>query len=395
MKASLGKEPWRLNYPMLLFVAVIALIGLGVVMVYCSSAAMAGYRFRAPTAVTGSVDRLHLSTALSAAYLKKQTIWAALGIFVIIFCYGFRLRLLPYVSLSLLPVATFGLCIVFLFPEVNGSKRWIPIGPFTIQPSEFAKLGTVLFMAWLTNKLSPHIHSFQRYLAPSGGFLGVVLLLIFLEPDYGATAVLASIVFTMWFVAGARTWHLASIAAPSIIVFGIFVRLNPLRWGRMIAFLDPEGNKLGSGWQVYQSLVALGSGGFDGVGLGRSMQKFFFLSEAHTDFIASIIGEEIGLLGLTGLMVVFGILIAMGLRVARQTPDFYEALVAYGLTAMIAFPTLINFGVATSCLPAKGLALPFISYGGSSMVVNCAAIGILMNIAAANYAQSAKQGGSG
>ena len=163
----------------------------------------------------------------------------------------------------------------------------------------------------------------------------------------------------------------------------------------MIAFLDPEGNKLGSGWQVYQSLVALGSGGFDGVGLGRSMQKFFFLSEAHTDFIASIIGEEIGLLGLTGLMVVFGILIAMGLRVARQTPDFYEALVAYGLTAMIAFPTLINFGVATSCLPAKGLALPFISYGGSSMVVNCAAIGILMNIAAANYAQSAKQGGSG
>jgi cell division protein FtsW len=389
--SRLKRDKYAFNYPIGIFVAALLLIAIGIVMVYASSAAMSSLRVREPTKVEGEVDRQQLSTSLSAAYLKKQTLWAFLGIGTIIVFYGLRYSKLRGLSVVLLGLSFVLLLVVLLIgKEINGARRWLNIGPFGVQPSELAKLAMVLFMARFICDRGDRIHSFIHGVMPGLAILGSVMLLVFIEPDYGATAVLGMIVLSMWFVAGFRKLHLVGMLLSAVPAFVGLLILSPVRYRRLTAFLDLETYRLTSGYQVYQSLIALGSGGPTGVGLGRSMQKFHFLTEAHTDFIVAIIGEELGLVGLTAMMLVYAALFVMGMRVAYQTPDFFGMLVAYGLTAMIAFPTLINIGVATSCLPAKGLALPFISYGGSSMLVNCAAIGVLMNIAAANYGQSGR-----
>jgi len=242
-------------------------------------------------------------------------------------------------------------------------------------------------MAAFATWRSDCIHDFARGLLPCLGVLGLVCGLIFMEPDFGAAAVIAAIVFTMWFVAGFRKIHLAVVAAVGLPLLYLIMISEPYRWRRFIAFLDPQHHLKDGGWQAWQSLIALGSGGPHGLGLGESMQKYQFLTESHTDFIFSIIGEETGLLGTTATLLICAVVIVMALRVASQTPDYFGMLLAYGMAAMLAIPIIINLGVVTSSLPTKGLALPFLSYGGSSMVVNCVALGILMNIASHNYRQ--------
>jgi len=291
-------------------------------------------------------------------------------------------------SLWLLAMAVVALLLVFAFPPVNGSRRWLRLAGLSVQPSEVAKFALVLSMAAFIAKRSDCLHDAARCLAPCLGLLGLVTGLVFVEPDFGASAVIVFIVFSMWFVAGFRKTHLAVLALAGGAALTAMMIAAPYRLERLRAFLDPEEYLHKGGWQPFQSLVALGSGGWNGVGLGQSVQKYQFLSEAHTDFIFAIIGEETGLVGATVLMLVYMALILTGLRVASRTPDYFGMLTAYGLTAMIAIPTLVNIGVVTSSLPTKGLALPFLSYGGSSMAINCAAVGILMNIAAANYAQN-------
>ena len=350
----------------------------------------------------------------SASYLKKQAMWAAIGLLLMIvfsrLSYSRLQKAAVWLLLAalalLIPLAVMGALRwlrahhvpvpcprISLFPYVNGSYRWIRLGPaslqLSIQPSEFAKLALTVFTAAFLAKRASRIAEFGRCLLPSMVIVGAAAGMVFMEPDFGAAAVIAAIVFSIWYVAGVRgryLWTMVILGAPTFIWLMLAEKYRRMRW---LAFLDPEKYLLQGGWQPFQSLVALGSGGWQGLGLGQSRQKYQFLGEPHTDFIFAIVGEETGLIGTLGLIVLYAILITVGLIIARQTfqYDFFGALAAYGLTAMIAIPTIINLAVVTSSMPTKGLALPFLSYGGSSMIANCIAVGILMNIASQNHAQ--------
>jgi cell division protein FtsW len=210
---------------------------------------------------------------------------------------------------------------------------------------------------------------------------GLVALLIFVEPDFGTTALTGLVALTILFIAGSRWRYLLPTVAAGAGAFALAVMHNPVRMKRILAFLDPQGTSQGAGYQNWQSLLALGSGGLTGRGLGNSSAKFFYLPEARTDFILAIVGEELGLLGSLALLLALMVMVICGIRIALRARELYGSLLALGLTALIGFQALINIGVVTGALPNKGLPLPFISFGGSNLVMNLFAIGILVNIA--------------
>lgn len=272
------------------------------------------------------------------------------------------------------------LLMVFGFPEINGARRWIRFSGYSFQPSELAKIALPIFLAYYLTKKEDAVGELRETVLPC--ILGLALLsgLVFLEKDLGTTVVLCAIFSAIYFAAGARLVHIGAVAA-SMVAIGVgAILFAPWRIARLMAFMDPYKYADDEGYQVVQSLYAIGSGGVLGEGFAKGHQKLFYLPYPYSDFIFSVVGEELGLVGTLGVVIVFGLLLWRGARAAILAPDRFGNLLGIGIITGIIVQALFNISVVTSILPAKGIPLPFISYGGSSVVVSLIGVGILLNI---------------
>jgi cell division protein FtsW len=319
----------------------------------------------------------------AAYYFEHQLLWLALG--VVLLWAGahidyHRLRPLAWP----LAGATVVLMVLVLLPhfgvEVNGARRWLRLGPMQMQPAELAKVASIIFMALWLERHRERIGSLEDGVVPFLALLGLVTLLVILERDLGTTVILAGILLSQFLVAGGRKRHLLLLLLIVGLCLYVFIRMEPYRLHRILAFVDPWADPLNTGFQAIQSVVALGSGGITGLGLGHSIQKYQWLPFAHTDFIFAIVGEETGLIGTTVVLALFGLFAYRGYRVALKAPDAFGSLLACGVTTWIAFQALVNIAAVTVTLPTTGIPLPFISYGGSSLAITLLAVGILMNV---------------
>lgn len=314
-------------------------------------------------------------------YFKRHLITMMMGFFFMYLAYRIKVELLNRISIPLLILSFFLLLAVFipnLGLTVGGARRWIRLWPSTFQPSELVKLSMVIFLARYISMPYFRRDSFVSFLIP------VCVMFIFqavfiLQPDFGATINLGILTIIMLILAGTRLRYVLSL---TILALPVIIKLlmQPYRLKRILAFLDPWSDPQGSGFQLIQSFIALGSGGLTGVGLGEGKQKLSFLPEIHTDFIFSLIGEELGFIGVIAVIILFLFIFIRGISIANRMETGFSYYLSYGLTLMIVLQALINFAVATGVVPTKGLPLPFISYGGSSLLVNMIAIGILLNI---------------
>jgi cell division protein FtsW len=282
--------------------------------------------------------------------------------------------------LAVVGVSFVALVAVLMMPAVGGAHRWFRLGPLAAQPSELAKLAAVLFTAFLLARKEEQVNEPWAVPVPVGAVAGGLALLIVIEPDLGSAIMLALAVAVMLFTAGLAWKYIGMLAG--VGAAGLFVAVigKPYRLERIRTYLDPTADTLGSGFQLGQSLVALGSGGVTGVGLGQGQQKAFYLPAAHTDFIFSVVGEELGIAGTSLLLAAFLVLFWRGIRTALRAPDRFGFYLALGLTVLVTFQGLIHMGVCVGLLPTKGLPLPFVSYGGSSLLATLAATGILLNV---------------
>lgn len=356
--------------PDLWVLALIATLCLfGLVMVYSASYAAAAETFG------------------NAAYqVLKQATYLAMGWAALVVMMRIDYHLWRKFALPLMLIALVLLVLVLLIPstqlnDVNGAKRWIFIGAQGFQPSEVAKLAFILYLAsWLSLRSSERVANLTRGLIPFGLVLGLVVALIMREPDMGSSLVFVCIGVSMFFVAGADLVQLGAGLMLAAGTFVLLIKAADYRSSRLESWLNPWADPLGSGYHATQSMMALGSGGLFGLGLGASRQKFSWLPEQYTDTIFSIIGEELGLVGATLVIVLFGCLVYRGYRVALHAPDSFGALLATGITTWFGFQALINIGAATNSIPFTGITLPFISAGGSSLIFALAAAGVLLNV---------------
>jgi cell division protein FtsW len=320
----------------------------------------------------------------STFFLKRHLVFVLIGsLFTFIVMY-LDYRLFQRLSKPLL-LLSLALLVLVLIPNVGravaGARRWFRWGSISFQPSELMNLVFIIYTADFICRKRNILNEFNYGLAPIMLILGLTAALIFVQPDLGTAVGLALIVFLMLFVAGIRFSYLAGILILSVPLLYALILSAPYRKMRIITFLNPWLDPKGSGFQLIQSNIALASGGFFGVGLGKSMQKLFYLPAAHTDFIFSIIAEELGLLGALGVCLLFINFIIQGIRVIKNTTDMFGYYLATGIVLMIGLRALINMGVCSGILPTKGLPLPFISYGGSSLIFDMVAVGLLLNIA--------------
>jgi cell division protein FtsW len=358
--------PRRLAPDVWLFGVAIVLLAAGVVMVYSASAIVAADRFQDPY-----------------FFLKKQLFWAVIGAACLWMAIRLDYRRLEYLVLPLLIFAGMLLVLVLVSPfgqAINGTRRWIRLGPVSFQPAELAKLALVLYLAAFLAKKGEAIAEFRRGLLPPLAVAGVLAALVLAQPDLGTCLTLVTLTFTLLFLAGGRVRHLGLILLAALPTLALAIWVAPYRVRRIIAFLDPWSDPRGSGFQIIQSWLALGNGGLFGQGIGASRQKLFYLPESHTDFIFAIVGEELGFVGATTIVALFAILIWRGLRIGLRAPDPFGGYLAIGITVLIATQTLVNLGVVTGLLPTKGLPLPFISFGGSALLVTLLSTGVLLNI---------------
>ena len=319
-------------------------------------------------------------TQRHAAYLMLAITLGALAYMVPA---AFVQRLSPW--LLFLAVA---LLILVMIPgigrEVNGAQRWLPLGVITLQPSEFAKLAVLLYAAGYLVRQEEAVRHHWSGLAKLIGILSVVAALLLLEPDFGATVIIVGVVVGMTFLAGAKLIYVLAMLAAAAMALAFLVLSAPYRMKRLTAYQDPWADPFGSGFQLVQSLIAFGQGEWWGVGLGNSVQKLFYLPEAHTDFVFSIWSEETGLIGATAMIALFVMLIArvlnIGWRAAAQH-RLFEAYVCFGAALMFAGQAFVNMGASSGLLPTKGLTLPFVSYGGNSLIVNCMLLGMVLRTA--------------
>jgi len=285
----------------------------------------------------------------------------------------------PFLLISIL------LLILVLIPEIGkevaGARRWFRFKFLSFQPSELVNLAVIIYIADFISRKGNLVKTFLKGFLPPMCFLGLCVILILMQPDLGTAVALGFVALLMLFVAGVRPAYISSLILCSLPVLYILIFSVPYRRARIMAFINPWLDPKGTGFQIIQSQVALGSGGIFGVGLGHSKQKLFYLPAAHTDFIFSIIGEELGLLGTIGVIILFIIFIQQGIKIIKNAPDKFGYFLALGLVLMIVFRAIINIGVSCGILPTKGLPLPFISYGGSSFIFDMVSIGILVNIA--------------
>jgi len=356
----------RVHLDSKLLFCVILLVGIGVTMNYSASAVLARERF-----------------GDGYFFLKRSLIFAMVGFagmaFTTRFSYA-RYRSLVYpilIGALLLLAAVF---VPGIGKTIGGATRWISLGPIAFQPSEAAKVAMIIFLAYSLEKKSHRIKSFGIGFLPHMLFMGVVALCILVQKDFGAAATIAAITWFMMFIAGVRLPYLLGFVAAVLPLAAMLVAGSDYRRRRILAFLNPWGDQYGSGFQMIQSYVAINEGGLFGRGLGQGQQKLFYLPEAHTDFIFSVIGEEMGLIGIMLVIALFGFFCYRGLRIALSAPDLFGRYMAVGCTLLIGMGAVLNIGVVLGLLPTKGLALPFISYGGSSLVISLIAAGILLNI---------------
>lgn len=322
-------------------------------------------------------------------FLKRQLIFMAVGLVALAAARRVNLDLLrPWLSLPLVGV-TVGLLILVLLigPEINGAHRWIDFGPFQFQPSELAKLAIIFYMADFLARRGEKIESFLRVI-PALGIFGIVLVLVEQEPDLGTALVIAGVFMGMLFMAGGRVIHLAAMASAGLMVVVVGILAKPYRMARITAFLDPMAKPLDEGYQAIQSLIAVGSGGLFGRGFGIGHQKFKYLPEAHTDYIFAILSEELGLIGGVAVLVLFVTLLYKGFKIGVNCRRPYLRFLAAGITFQLALQALLNIGVVTGSLPSTGIPLPFISYGGTSLLFSLLAVGLLLNISDHNARQS-------
>ena len=348
-----------------LFAATVGLALFGVVMVYSASAVLAQSENHG-----------------SFYYVIKQSIWTTIGFGAMFVAMQFdynRLRDRRIVY-GLLNLTVLMLLAVFAFGRVNGAHRWIRFKSFSIQPSEIAKLSLVIFLAYFLEKRAGEERLFWRTFVPCVFVTGVLAVLIVVEPDLGTALMLAVVCGVLVYTAGARLLHMALVAAPALVGLAGLLIFVPFRMRRMIMFLDPWADAQGSGFQVVQSLIAIGSGGSNGQGFAQGKQKMLFLPFAHSDFIFAVIGEELGLLGTLTVLLIFGLLLWRGVRTSLLAPDRFGKFLALGIVTGIVAQALFNISVVLSLVPTKGIPLPFISYGGSSLVPTLAAVGVVLNI---------------
>ncbi len=338
---------------------IMVLTGIGVIMVYSSS--------------------IHTNPV----FAYKQIIWVALGYAV--FYMSSRIDYTVYSRYGnvLLFVSCIGLLSVFV-PAFNvisrGASRWINIAGVTIQPSEFAKITVILYLASYLTRERMFVSELRGLVKPAL-ILALIFMLIVLEPDFGTAVLIETVAFCMIFAAGARIIYAVPVVLASIPFFYLMVINVAYRRDRVLMFLNPWSDASGKGYQLIQSLITLGSGGITGLGLGRGIQKSFFLPEPQTDFIFSVIGEEFGFIGTAFVLVLYGLLFYFGWRVSRKSPSVLARLTSLGIILLISFQVLINIAVVTGSCPTKGISLPLVSYGGSSMLCTMFALGIVVNIA--------------
>ncbi len=317
-------------------------------------------------------------------FLKRHLSFVLIGLLCMLAVMGVDYRRLRRWSGPMLGIAII-LLILVLIPgigrEVAGARRWFRFKILSFQPSEFANLAVIIYVADFIARKDKMLKSFLRGFIPPLIVLGFVSVLILAQPDLGTTVALSVVVCIMMFVGGIRLRYLAGMALAALPALYLLIFNVPYRRMRIMAFVNPWLDPKGSGFQIIQSQIALGSGGILGTGLGLSKQKLFYLPAAHTDFIFSIIGEELGLIGTLAVVILFVLLIQQGIKIIKNAPDKFSYFLSLGLVSMISLKAVINIGVSCGVLPTKGLPLPFISYGGSSLVFDMVSLGLLINIA--------------
>ncbi len=350
----------------ILFFAVLTLLALGVTMVFSASMVSSVKVYGHPY-----------------YYLMMQLLWTIVGLIAMFFlmnfdCWRYRKWVWFIYGLSFL-----GLILV-LIPGIGqvrqDARRWLGYGLLTVQPAEFAKFTTVLFLAHNLAKRESKITDLVKGLGPYLGLLGITFALVLLEPDLGTAVAIAGAAAVVLFVAGAKVFHLALLGVLASPALYWAVMGEEYRRQRFLAFLDPWGDPGGSGWQIIQALYALGTGGLFGTGIGLSRQKWSYLPQPHTDFIFAVLGEEMGFFGTFMVLLLFFVFAWRGFRAAMAAPDRYSCLLAAGLTSVIVLQAIVNIGVVSGSLPITGIPLPFVSYGGSSLLTSLAACGVLLNI---------------
>ena len=343
-----------------------ALVLAGIVMVFSSSAVYAQETYN---------DSFYL--------LKRHVIWVLLGTILLVFARRFDYHRWEKWTLPIM-AGTLLLLLAVMVPafskEVGGARRWLTLGGFSLQPSEIAKFTVILFIAKSMVKRADKLKSFAYGYLPNLIVLGTFFLLILLQPDFGTAMIISIVAFLMLYAAGIRTKFLVCTVAAVIPFLIAAVMGAQYRTRRILSFLDPWADPVGTGFQAVQSFLAFGRGGIFGLGLGDSRQKLFYLPEAHTDFIFSVIGEELGIIGTLGIILLFSMLIWRGFVIASQAKDLYGTHLAIGMTLLVGVQAFTNMGVAVGVLPTKGLTLPLISLGGSSLLITMLCMGVLLNI---------------
>lgn len=355
-----------------LLLVVLILSAVGIVMVYSSTALLS---------ISRADESLRGGAGHQFTYLKKHIMTLLISFFVMWLLYGLKTSRLKGYAYPLLLISMLLLLSVFIpgfGVEINGAKRWVKLWPSTFQPSELAKFSMVLYLSYYLSVTEHMRNAFKVFIKP---VMVMVILqgIIIIQPDFGGVLTLGLITVAMLFIAGTPFRYILLFTAAAIPI-SIKLMMEPYRLKRVTAFLDPWKEAQGSGFQLVQSFIALGSGGISGVGLGESKQKLSFLPEVNTDFIFSLIGEELGFIGASAVMALFLLLFIRGIKVSNSSGGTFPRYLSFGLTLMITLQAIINMFVVTGMAPTKGLPLPFISYGGSSLLINLMAVGILLRI---------------
>jgi cell division protein FtsW len=350
----------------ILIIVTLTLLAVGLIMVYSASAVWADYKFDD-----------------SFFFAKRQLLFAAVGVFAMFFIMNVEYWTWKNWA-KVLIIICFVLLVLVLIPGIgvlrNGSRSWIGVGAFSIQPSEFMKLAMIAFLAKYLSENQRYITSFRKGVLPSLLLVFTAFGMIMLQPDLGTGTVMVGTCVVMIFISGARVMHFAWMGIAGLAGFAALVLSAPYRIKRITSFLDPWEDPLNSGFQIIQSLYAIGPGGLFGLGLGESRQKFFYLPEPQNDFIFAILAEELGFIGGTFVLLLFSLVLWRGIRIALGAPDLFGSFLAVGIVSMIAIQVMINVGVVTGMMPVTGITLPFLSYGGSSLTLMLLAVGVLLNI---------------
>lgn len=360
------------SFDFMYFILVISLLSLGMIVMFSASSESARTEY----------NDVYF-------FLKRQMIAAGIGIFVMFFMANFN-----YKNLQVLALPSFLFCIFLLVlvlvigTNTKGATRWLDLGFVSFQPSELLKISVILFFAQSLSVNGKMLKDFWRGLFPYLCVLGVVSLLLILQPHFSATVIIVLIGVSLLFLAGADLKHLIILGAGGLVGACLLIFTSEYRLKRLVSALDPFADKLGDGWQSVQSLYAIGSGGLFGLGLGRSRQKFLYIPEPHNDFVFSILCEELGFIGAFLVLTLFALLIYRGISIAMNAPNTFSSLTAMGITILIAIQVIINIAVVSALVPVTGMPLPFFSFGGTTLVINMAAMGIMLNIS--RYSKTGK-----